>query len=192
MVFANGNLDTSFHNAPGITVGSIEGSGAVFLGGINVSVGSNNLSTTVSGVIQDGGFAGGAGGSLTKIGKGKLTLSKASTYTGGTTVSQGTLLLTNRTGSATGTGTGPQVQAGTLGGTGKISGAVTVASGTKAAILAPGSGSKPGKLTMLSLTLVFNSHATYRVDLNSQTQPRRIALSPKGVTINSGASVFDF
>src|SRR4030095_7433912 len=105
----------------------------VFVGAVNLTVGSNNLSTAFSGVMQDGGQNGGTLGSLTKNGNGKLTLSKASTYTGGTTISKGTLLVTNKTGSATGTGT-VQVQAGTLGGTGKISGAVTVASGTKAAI----------------------------------------------------------
>src|SRR5439155_621565 len=74
----NGNLDISFHNAPGVTVGSIEGNGAVFLGAFNLTVGSNNLSTTFSGVIQDGGSNGGILGSFTKIGMGKLTLSKAS------------------------------------------------------------------------------------------------------------------
>ena len=81
-VFGNGNLDISAHNAPGVSIGSIEGSGIVFLGARNLTLGSNNLSTTFSGVIQDGGTAGGAGGSLTKIGSGKLTLSGANTYTG--------------------------------------------------------------------------------------------------------------
>jgi hypothetical protein len=50
-VFDNGNLDVGLHSAPGVTVGSIEGSGAVFLGAKNLTVGSNNLSTTFSGVI---------------------------------------------------------------------------------------------------------------------------------------------
>ena len=87
-VFGNGNLDISGHNAPGVTIGSIEGSGLVFLGADNLSVGSNNLSTTFSGAIQDGGINGGTGGSLTKIGKGKLSLTKANTYTGGTAISK--------------------------------------------------------------------------------------------------------
>ena len=103
-VFGNGTLDISQHNAPGVTTGSIEGSGLVFLGGVNLTVGTNNLSTTFSGLMQDGGFSGGTGGSLTKTGTGKLTLSGANTYTGGTTVSAGTLLVSNTTGSATGTG----------------------------------------------------------------------------------------
>jgi hypothetical protein len=44
-VFDNGSLQISNHNAPGVTVGSIEGTGLVFLGANNLTVGSNNLST---------------------------------------------------------------------------------------------------------------------------------------------------
>ena len=55
-VFGNGSLDISGRNAPGVTIGSIEGEGNVFLGGNNLSVGSNNFSTTFSGVITNGGF----------------------------------------------------------------------------------------------------------------------------------------
>ena len=173
----NGNLDIS-GNQVGVTTGSIEGSGAVFLGANNLTVGSNNLSTTFSGVIQDGGLFGGTGGSLTKIGKGKLTLSKASTYTGGTTVSKGTLLVTNRTGSATGTGA-VQVKAGTLGGTGIITGAVTVGTGTSSgAILLPGkSATAPGILTINS-ALTFNSLSTYKCVRNRNTRSSRAQLPP--------------
>src|SRR5215471_9700086 len=128
-VFGNGNLDISGHNAPGVTTGSIEGNGAVFLGANNLTLGTNNLDTTFSGLIQDGGISRGTGGSLTKTGNRKLSLISANTYTGGTTVTKGTLLVKNRTGSATGTG-GVQVNAGTLSGTGIINGAVTVGAGT--------------------------------------------------------------
>ena len=72
-VFGNGKLDISPHDDPGVTVGSLEGSGTVFLGAQNLTVGSNGLDTAFSGVIQDGGFAGGVGGSFTKIGSGTLT-----------------------------------------------------------------------------------------------------------------------
>ena len=44
------------------------------------------MSTTFSGVIQDGGQAGGIGGSLTKIGLGTLALTGPNTYTGRTTI----------------------------------------------------------------------------------------------------------
>jgi len=124
----NGNLDISGHNAGSVGIGSLEGSGNVFLGANNLTVGSNNRSTTFSGVMQDGGYYGGTGGSLTKTGKGKLSLTNANTYTGGTTISAGTLLVKNKTGSGTGSGS-VQVSTGTLGGTGKIAGAVTVGTG---------------------------------------------------------------
>jgi autotransporter-associated beta strand protein len=97
-VFGNGKLDISGHNAPGVTIGSIEGDGNAFLGANNLTVGSNNLSTVFSGVIQDGGFFGGTGGALTKIGTGTLTLSGVNTYTGPTTIDAGVL---NVTGSIT-------------------------------------------------------------------------------------------
>ena len=90
-VFGNGTLDISQHDPPGVTTGSIQGNGLVFLGGVNLTVGANNLSTTFSGLIQDGGFSGGTGGSLRKIGTGTLTLSGANTYTGGTLINAGTL-----------------------------------------------------------------------------------------------------
>jgi outer membrane autotransporter protein len=88
--------------AANLTVGSLNGSGLFFLGANELTVGSNNLNTTVSGVISDcgptgsdclGNALGTTGGSLIKVGTGTLTLSGANTYTGGTTVSDGTLLL---------------------------------------------------------------------------------------------------
>jgi autotransporter-associated beta strand protein len=168
-VFDNGNLDISVHNAPGVTVGSIEGTGAVFLGANNLTVGSNNLSTTFSGGIQDGGLYGGGGpGSLTKIGTSTLTLTGENTYTGGTTIEGGKLVVNNMSGSGTSSGA-VQVNAGTLGGRGTIAGEVIVGNGTGArAVLAPGrSEDKAGTLTIQS-ALTFNSDATYKFELKTK------------------------
>jgi fibronectin-binding autotransporter adhesin len=65
-------------------VSSLGGSGNVTLGSGTLSVGVNNASSDFSGIIS------GTGG-LTKIGTGTLRLFLASTYTGPTTVSAGTL-----------------------------------------------------------------------------------------------------
>ncbi len=72
----------------GMTAGSIAGGGWYDLGSKSLTVGSNNLSTEVSGTIS------GIGGSLVKQGSGTLTLSGTNSYTGGTTVAAGTLNLT--------------------------------------------------------------------------------------------------
>jgi autotransporter-associated beta strand protein len=184
-VFGNGNLDISQHTASGLTTGSIEGDGLVFLGANELTVGANDLSTTFSGLIQDGGVSGGTGGSLAKTGRGKLSLTNANTYTGGTTITKGTLLVRNMTGSATGTGA-VQVNAGTLGGTGKITGAVTVGTGTTsgAILLAGNSATKPGTLTINS-ALTFNSLSTYKCVL-SRTTVKASQVVGLGVTIKSG------
>jgi autotransporter-associated beta strand protein len=182
-VISNGTLDISGHNAPGLTIGSITGSGVVSLGANNLTVGASNLSTAFAGKIQDGGL----GGSLTKVGTGNLSLSKASSYTGGTTVSAGTLRVTNRNGSATGTGT-VQVNAGTLSGLGIIGGAVNVGTGTGtgAVILAGNSSTAPGILTVNG-AVTLNADSSYVCVLNRRT-PTMGEITALGVTINSGAS----
>ena len=58
------------------------------LQGSHLTVGSRDLSRTVSGVISDG-FT--PGGMLTKVGTGTLTLAGENAYTGLTTVARGTL-----------------------------------------------------------------------------------------------------
>jgi fibronectin-binding autotransporter adhesin len=85
-------------------------------------------------------------GGLTKSGGSTLTLSAASSYTGQTTVNEGTLLFN---GSLTADASGVAVRDGaTLGGTGTLARAVSVDDG---GILSPGN--SPGTLTFGSLTL---------------------------------------
>ena len=75
-----------------------------------------------------------ANGALSKSGAGTMRLNAANSYSGGTTVSAGRLLVNNVAGSGTGSGS-VTVGGGVLGGTGTIAGAVTIlAAGT----IAPG------------------------------------------------------
>jgi autotransporter-associated beta strand protein/T5SS/PEP-CTERM-associated repeat protein len=92
---SGGAVDISALASAGMTAGSIEGAGTYSLGSKQLTVGGNNLSTQVSGLIADGGAFGGTGGSLVKVGTGTLTLSGANTYSGGTTLAGGTLRLEN-------------------------------------------------------------------------------------------------
>lgn len=69
------------------TIGGLTGAGNVnFLSGETLSEGSNDSSTTYSGVIS-------GPGTLTLIGTGTFTLTNAQTYTGGTNINAGTLQL---------------------------------------------------------------------------------------------------
>jgi autotransporter-associated beta strand protein/T5SS/PEP-CTERM-associated repeat protein len=100
---AGGTVDFSGSSGPlgdgNISAGSIEGAGTYQLGTNRLIVGSNNLSTTVSGSILDGGTFGGTDASLVKTGSGTLTLTGSSNIggnltlcacgTGGVTISGG-------------------------------------------------------------------------------------------------------
>lgn len=91
--------------------GSLALSGGITNGGNTLTVqGAANTTVSTTGIS-------GAGG-LTKAGAGILTLSVANTYTGGTTVSAGTLEVNNTSGSGTGSGT--VTVNGTLAGEGSI------------------------------------------------------------------------
>jgi autotransporter-associated beta strand protein len=189
-VFRNGSLDVSGHHTPGATIGSLMGDGLVHLGGLTFTVGGDNLDSTFSGTMQDGGSMGGTGGSFAKIGSGSLTLSGTNTYIGGTKVSAGTLVIDNTMGSGTGTGT-VSVDAGTFGGKGIIAGAVTVGTGSGAgAFLETSAGVvKPSSLSIQSaLTFKADSASTFNLNTNRAKADKVIA---NGVTINSGAQ-FNF
>ena len=183
-LFGNGFLDLRDHDTPELTIGSLEGNGLVFLGGANLSIGSNNLSTIFSGLIEEASE--GVTGALTKVGTGILMLTGANTYTGGTTIEGGKLVVNNRSGSATGTGA-VQVNAGVLAGRGTIAGAVIVGTGSGGgAALAPGRrGSKPDILTIQG-ALTFQLDSTYKFELKSSTATADKVVA-NGVTINDGA-----
>lgn len=170
-----GELDITYHRPPGVTIGSLEGDGQVFLGGNNLSIGSNNLSTTFRGIISDRG-------SLTKVGGGTLTLESANSYAGGTTIKRGVLLVTNTSGSATGRGP-VNIEGGALAGTGIIGKTVTVGTGTDLATLAPGR-EGIGTLTIEG-AVIFAANASCDFALNSSLVSSDKVIAD-GVTIDGG------
>ncbi len=185
-LFGNGSCDISGHGKTSVPIGSLEGDGIVTLGARTLAIGSNGLSTIFSGVLKDGGISGGVGGKIEKIGPGTLSLRGASTYTGSTTVSEGTLKIANPTGSATGTGA-VAVNRGTLGGTGTIAGQVTFGTATGAgAYLEPSVGaSRPANLTCQG-SAIFKSDSVYTYKLNTK-KAKADQFTANGVTLESGA-----
>jgi fibronectin-binding autotransporter adhesin len=89
---AGTSFDMSGTYSP-VGVGSLSGAGSVFLGGSSLYVGDNNASTTFTGVLSNGGLAGGTGGALVKQGTGTMTLTGANSYSGGTYLTAGNLVL---------------------------------------------------------------------------------------------------
>ncbi|OOL18189.1 hypothetical protein AL01_05050, partial [Bombella intestini] len=84
------NVDIS-GTTNGVSIGSLSGNGSVSLGKQTLTIGALNKNDTLSATIQDGG----SGGSLIKTGTGTQTLTGANSYTGSTTVQNGTLALAN-------------------------------------------------------------------------------------------------
>ena len=113
-----------------------------------------------------GGAAIGGTGSLTKSGAGILTLSASNSYSGGTTVSGGTLRVTNASGSATGPGP-VTLNGGALSGNGAIGGATTINAG---AALAPSFGSGPASTLTVNNNLTVANNASLDFRLNQPGQ----------------------
>jgi autotransporter-associated beta strand protein len=182
-LFGEGTLDITTIGLVFVSVGSIEGDGLILLGNNKLITGSNDLSTTFSGIIQDTG-------SLEKIGHGTLTLIGENTYTGGTTIEGGKLVIANQSGSSTGSGP-VSVTTGTLGGSGIIAGATTIGTGSGTdALLAPAAGTTVQATLTIESALTFNADATYICTFRAkQSRGRTDQVIANGVTINKGAMI---
>jgi autotransporter-associated beta strand protein len=166
------SLSTGLTGNNKLSAGSIEGGGNFYLGANQLTAGSNNLSTTVSGVISDCGSgtqcnyyatnsATPTGGSLVKTGTGTLTLSAANTYTGPTNVNSGVLEVDGSIASSSLT---------TVSGGAMLQGVGTVGNTTIAGggMFNPGSGT-PGSSMAVTGNLAFQSGAAYLVQVNTTT-----------------------
>jgi hypothetical protein len=190
---ANGTLD--FNNSAG--AGNDEG-GSGNIGGI---AGSGTIVTPTGGSIRvvtntaqtwSGNMTG--SGNFTKAGTDTLIFNRAAgqSYTGNTSVTAGTLLVNNTTGSGTGTGT-VTVSGGTLGGNGIISGAVTI-SGTGSTLTPGATTSSIGNLTLNNGLTVTGSGHTFRANIagpTSGTQHDRVTVTSGNVDIGSGIMTLD-
>ena len=186
--------DSSFAQN-GLTAGQGNGGGgnglaagsALFLGGgnLNLSVSSGQTQIVAGSIAQSDPS------SLTKTGLGTLVLSGDNGgllgYTGGTTVSQGTLLVNNTTGTGLGFGPVNVLPGATLGGTGSITGTVQLADGSHLSLSVGGSGS----LTFGSdLTLSHNTILDYSPSLAASPVEVAGTLTLAGLLdVNAGPSL---
>ncbi|MEO5802798.1 MAG: autotransporter-associated beta strand repeat-containing protein [Verrucomicrobiota bacterium] len=153
------DLATDLVTGTGIIANQGGGTGHLNVGTGN---GTNLLDGTLSLVDGTSGTL-----SLIKSGSGLLTITANNVFSGGLTVSNGTVLVNNTSGS--GTGTGPvTVLAGSLGGTGIISGAVTVQGGK----LSPGN--SIGRLTVNN-TVTLLSDTSIEIDKSASTNDQVVA-----------------
>jgi fibronectin-binding autotransporter adhesin len=175
--------NSSTIDASGSGAVNFTSTGTVTNNGSNVGqtltlTGSNTNNNTLAVTIADG--TGARTIALAKSGSGTWVLTGANTYSAGTTVSAGTLLVNNTSGSGTGGGAVTVQNGGTLGGTGTISGgAVTVQNG---GTLAPGASAAVG--TLHTATTTFSSGSTFAVDLNGSSSADQLA-STGTLTFNS-------
>jgi autotransporter-associated beta strand protein len=130
-IYLNSGVTLDNINASGQTtdIGELGGASGAFIGAGNGAstnptwrIGAKNTTNTFAGYIGNSGVT-----SLIKVGTGTLTLTGTNSYSGGTTINGGILLVNNT--NASGSGTVSVNSGGTLGGTGIISGIVTVNSG---------------------------------------------------------------
>ena len=159
-----------------LAAGSIAGNGRFDLNDIELTVGGNNLSTNVTGVITGTGIA--TGTSLIKIGTGTLTLAGINTYTGATTVDGGVLRVDGSIQSSSGVTVNAN---GVLFGTGAVSGTAVNSGGS----LLGGNGTA-GTSLAISGNLAFQSGAYYLVQLNPATAS---SVNVSGAATLGGATV---
>lgn len=152
---------------------------------------SGNISLAVTGGVDGtgditlSGTISGSGTGLVKEDAGTLRLTGANTFTGGTSVNVGTLLVNNTTGSATGTGAVDVSAVGAFGGTGSVSGAVTLNN----ASIRPGDG---GIGTLSTGTVTWNGGVnSWLFDL-SPTPGTSDLLSITGDFTKGTGSLFSF
>ncbi|MFB6317464.1 T9SS type A sorting domain-containing protein [Saccharicrinis sp. FJH54] len=154
----NGQLYT--YNLKGGTTrfGTLSGTAASTLSNNTWSVGHNDGDAVFNGLITGSSV-------IYKYGKGKWTLTNANDYTGSTYVNGGALIVSNTSGSATGSGAVTVNNGALLSGTGSVRGSVTVNAG---GYLQAGSGSSGTSFTVNNFVR-FQPNSYFAVAVNNTT-----------------------
>ena len=176
-----------------VRLGKISGSGTLTgpqsnagTGNTTYQIGGANVDSVFSGIISSNTAVTNSIVILHKLGTGRLTLSGASTFTGGTIISNGAVFVNNTTGSGLGSGTVSVRSGATLGGSGSISGATALDSG---AILSPGDA--VGILNFGgNLTIQSGAHSLFALGTNGDRVTVSGALNTAGVIDISAAPGF--
>ena len=162
------------------TIGALNGSGTVTktTGSRTLNIGSGGGDGSFSGTFNNG-----SSGTLFvfKTGAGTQTFSSASTHSGGTTVGQGTLRLSNSSGSATGSGSVQVSSGATITGSGSAAGDLN-AEGT----VNPGN---PIGTLSIGGRATFFSGSTLRIAINDSSTPKNDLLAVTGSLSAIGATL---
>jgi autotransporter-associated beta strand protein len=177
-----GSLSASFQASSGTASNSIK------INGVNLNIiqtvngsFSPGAVPTLSSTIADGTVAGGSI-SLDAASTATLTFNGANTYTGGTVLHAGTLLVNNPSGSGTGSGPVTVDAAATLGGGGTIAGTVNVNGGTLLPGTNVGGAHLAGTFTLGGLNL---NGGTLDFNLNTPGSSDQIKLGSGNVTFGT-------
>ncbi len=144
-----------------------------------VGDGAAAVDAELSGVISGTGAS-----ALVKAGDGALALTAANTYVNGTTISAGTLIADNATGSATGTGSVSLAAGATLAGGGTVSGLVTTGGATS--VIRAG-----GITDFLTLSGGLNASAGATFDASFGTTSTRVDVGAFTGSASSGGLILN-
>ncbi|MDO9613165.1 MAG: autotransporter-associated beta strand repeat-containing protein, partial [Bacteroidota bacterium] len=161
------------------TSGAILGAGGDGPANITWKIGGKNSHSVYNGTITDAQYSGsGATAAILKTGTGRMTLIGANTYSGGTVVEGGSLIVSNTSGSATGTGSVKVKSKTMITGNGIIAGPL---------IIEEGGGVSPGDANIGKLTvnnsITFHDKALLSIKCNTSNIQTDILKSTGQVTL---------
>ncbi|MBN2164717.1 MAG: autotransporter-associated beta strand repeat-containing protein [Marinilabiliaceae bacterium] len=172
-MYFDAGSSSSNSEAQSVRIGGLSGGAGSSLFDENWVIGENNINSIYSGVIS--------GYSVTKKGNASLFLYGNNTYTGGTFIDAGNLILLNSTGSGCGTGIVNVNSGGTFGGSGICGGSVAVKSG---GTLAPGIAYPYSGLTITKPVTMYDGSKMVILLNNLTLKTDKVITGANSITIN--------